>query len=109
MHKSLLARAEMIDPYGRVDQYHFRLGRRRRGVAKLGSLPPKRANTLPTNFNLAYNILKYQVGLTYAIGTSPVFVEAGWIGDSWTNKQNAPTNRTYNGPFAGLGLRFLYP
>ncbi len=31
------------------------------------------------------------------------------MGDSWTNKENAPINRTYNGPFAGLGLRFLYP
>jgi hypothetical protein len=44
MHKGLLARAQMIDPHRRVDQYHFRLGRRRRGVVRLGSLPPKRAN-----------------------------------------------------------------
>ena len=28
------------------------------------------------------------------------------MGDSWPNKENAPINRTYNGPFAGLGLRF---
>ena len=58
---------------------------------------------------LQYNILKYQAGLTYAFGTSPVYIEAGWMGDSWTNKQNAPDNRSYNGPFAGLGFRFLYP
>jgi hypothetical protein len=58
---------------------------------------------------LQYNILKYQAGLTLAIGNTPLFVEAGWMGDSWTNKQNAPINRTYNGPFAGLGLRMLYP
>jgi hypothetical protein len=58
---------------------------------------------------LQYNILKYQAGLTYALGNTPVFIEAGWMGDSWTNKENAPINRTYNGPFAGLGFRFLYP
>jgi hypothetical protein len=65
--------------------------------------------TTSTSFPLAYNILKYQAGLTYAFGSSPIFIEAGWMGDSWTNKENAPINRTYNGPFAGLGLRFLYP
>jgi hypothetical protein len=58
---------------------------------------------------LQYNILKYQVGLTYAFGSTPLFIEAGWMGDSWTNKENAPSNRTYNAGFAGLGLRFLYP
>jgi hypothetical protein len=61
--------------------------------------------TLP----LQYNILKYQAGFTYVIGNSPVFIEAGWMGDSWTNKENAPINRSYNGPFAGLGFRILYP
>ena len=63
----------------------------------------------PLSYNLAYNILKYQAGLTYGFGNSPIFIEAGWMGDSWTNKQNAPINRSYNGPFAGIGFRFLYP
>jgi len=58
---------------------------------------------------LQYNILKYQVGVTIGIGNTPIFVEGGWMGDSWTNKENAPINRSYNGPFAGLGFRFLYP
>jgi hypothetical protein len=43
------------------------------------------------------------------IGNSPIFIEAGWMGDNWSNKQNGPINRTYNGPFAGLGFRILYP
>ncbi len=58
---------------------------------------------------LAYSILKYQVGLDYVIGNSPIFIDLGWMGDNWSNKQNGPINRTYNGPFAGLGFRFLYP
>lgn len=62
-------------------------------------------HTLP----LSYNILKYQIGVDYVIGNSPIFIEAGWMGDNWNNKQNAPIGRTYNGPFAGLGFRILYP
>ncbi len=61
------------------------------------------------SLNLAYSILKYQVGVDYVIGASPIFIEVGWMGDNWSNKNNAPINRTYNGPFAGLGLRVLYP
>jgi hypothetical protein len=63
---------------------------------------------VPTSFNLSYNILRYQAGVNYVIGNSPIFVEAGWMGDSWTNKQNAPINRSYNGPFAGLGIKVPY-
>jgi hypothetical protein len=61
--------------------------------------------TLP----LQYNILKYQAGLTYSFGTFPMFIEGGWMGNTWTNKVNAPDNRTYNGPFVGLGFKVLYP
>lgn len=63
----------------------------------------------PKSYDLGYNILKYQAGLTYGFGTSPFFIEAGWTGEGWSNKQNAPVNRSYNGPFAGIGFRFLYP
>jgi hypothetical protein len=58
---------------------------------------------------LQYNILKYQVGVTIGFGNLPIFFEGGWMGDSWTNKQNAPINRSYNGGFAGIGFRILYP
>ncbi|MBV8196938.1 MAG: hypothetical protein JO263_02275, partial [Candidatus Eremiobacteraeota bacterium] len=63
----------------------------------------------PLNYNLAYNVLKYQVGLDWDLGNSPIFIDLGWMGDNWSNKQNAPINRTYNGPFAGIGFRILYP
>jgi hypothetical protein len=61
------------------------------------------------NLPLQYNLLKYKGGLTFSIPNVPIFVEAGWQGDSWTNKQNAPDNRSYNGPFAGIGIKFPYP
>jgi len=57
-------------------------------------------------FDLQYNMYKYQVGVDYVIGSSPVFIEAGWMGDNLTNKLNAPSNSTANGPFAGLGIKF---
>ena len=41
--------------------------------------------------DLGHNILKYQAGITISIPNMPLFFEAGWIGDSWTNKQNAPS------------------
>jgi hypothetical protein len=63
----------------------------------------------PQSYNLAYNILKYQVGVDYVIGNSPVFIDLGWMGNQWSNKQNAPIGRTYEGPFAGIGFRVLYP
>lgn len=59
-----------------------------------------------TNFSLAYNLYKYQVGVDYVIGNSPVFIDLGWMGDSLTNKTNAPIGSTANGPFVGLGIKF---
>ena len=70
---------------------------------------PSTATIRPLSYNLAYNVLKYQVGLDYVIGNSPIFIDLGWMGDNWSNKQNAPIGRTYNGPFAGIGFKILYP
>ncbi len=70
---------------------------------------PSTASISPLSYNLQYNFLKAQIGAAYVIANSPVFVEVGWMADSWTNKQNAPGGRSYNGPFVGLGFRVLYP
>jgi hypothetical protein len=60
----------------------------------------------PADLQLAYNILKYQVGIDYVIGKSPIFIEAGWQGIDGNAKTNAPVNTTENGPFAGIGIKF---
>lgn len=57
-------------------------------------------------FNLAYRILKYQIGGTFGFGTSPLFLDFGFLGDRMTNKDNAPVGQTHNGPYIGLGLHF---
>lgn len=59
-----------------------------------------------TGMTLAYNILKYQVGGIFNFGTSPLFLDFGFLGDRGTNKQNAPVDFTENGAYVGLGLHF---
>ena len=59
-----------------------------------------------TNLSLSYNILKYQLGGTFAFGKSPVFLDLGWTGLSGKNKTNAPVDFSINGPYLGLGIKF---
>jgi hypothetical protein len=59
-----------------------------------------------TSYGIGYNILKYQAGVNYVFGNSPIFIEGGWMGDSWSVHSGAPVNRSYNGPFVGLGVKF---
>jgi hypothetical protein len=58
------------------------------------------------SLSLAYNMYKYQVGLDYVLGHSPIFIDVGWMGNNLSNKTNAPSGITVNGPFAGLGIKF---
>ncbi len=67
-------------------------------------------NSPSFSYKLEYRVLKYQVGVAWDIANSPVFVEAGWLGDSGrASSVNDPASFTHNGPYAGIGLRFLYP
>jgi len=51
-----------------------------------------------------YRYLKYSAGATLALGRTPFFVEAGYIGDRAINKQYAPSNFTHSAISAGLGI-----
>ncbi len=57
-------------------------------------------------YDLSYNILKYQLGLNYVFGNSPVFLDLGWQGITGKNKTNAPSDFSANGPYVGLGIKF---
>ncbi|MBV9972968.1 MAG: hypothetical protein JO135_06505 [Candidatus Eremiobacteraeota bacterium] len=58
-----------------------------------------------TTFNLAYHVLRYDVGLTLKPSTySPLFIDAGYLGDNSHNAGNAPSNITRSGPYVGIGL-----
>jgi hypothetical protein len=60
----------------------------------------------PLSYQLSYNILKYQLGVTYVITGSPLFIDAGLIGDSAKNKLNAPGDSSNFAGYLGLGLKF---
>jgi hypothetical protein len=57
-------------------------------------------------YQLAYNILNYQAGITYAFSGTPIFLEGGYVGSELKNKINAPSDANNAGPFIGIGLKF---
>jgi hypothetical protein len=63
-------------------------------------------NVKGTGPDLAYRILKYDIGGTYNFGKSPLYLDFGFLGDSGRNKTNAPSDFSHNGPHVGLGLHF---
>ena len=63
--------------------------------------------TTPTSQNLAYNILRYDIGGAFTFGRNvPLYVEFGFLGDTGTGRINAPASFRENGPYVGLGLKF---
>jgi len=61
---------------------------------------------MPTSYQLAYNVLRYDVGVTYSFQTFPLFIEGGFLGDRGWNFNAAPAPFSENGPYIGLGLHF---
>ena len=55
---------------------------------------------------LSYSVLTYQAGATIDLGNSPLYIDLGYGGEQFHAKTNAPSNTSYNSPFAGLGLHF---
>jgi hypothetical protein len=53
-----------------------------------------------------YPILYRRRFQTDAIRRTPVFIEAGWLGDKGTGKLNAPSDYSHNAVFVGGGLHF---
>ncbi|HET9392371.1 MAG TPA: copper amine oxidase N-terminal domain-containing protein [Candidatus Rubrimentiphilum sp.] len=61
----------------------------------------------PVPYTLSYNIMRYDLGGAFTFGPNvPVYVEFGFLGNYNRNKQNAPSNESFNGAYAGLGLKF---
>lgn len=59
-----------------------------------------------SSLTLSYHIITYQIGGTYNIGNSPVFIDFGFLGDRGNNRTNAPIGFSHNGGYVGLGIRF---
>ena len=58
------------------------------------------------SFDFAYNILRYEVGATYNIGKTPLFAEAGFLGDQGYAHGDAPSGFSHSGFFIGGGVKF---
>ena len=58
------------------------------------------------NTKLQQSMMKYQVGGTYNIGTSGLFVDAGLVGDRIRGKLNSPSDAAHAAGYAGLGIKF---
>ncbi len=59
-----------------------------------------------TSYHQQYQVAKYDAGLALVFKHSPVYIHAGFSGDHYTAKQNAPIGQTHDGPYVGLGLKF---
>ena len=63
--------------------------------------------TCPTGpFDLEYRIFRYEIGATYSIQGTPLYIEGGWLGDEGKNKLNAPSDFTHNAGYVGIGIHF---
>ena len=58
------------------------------------------------SYTLAYNVLKYQLGVTYSFQNSPIFLDGGVLGSTAQNKSNAPSKYGDFAAYVGLGLKF---
>jgi hypothetical protein len=67
------------------------------------------SNPASPNFGKAYQqryqIVKYDLGLAYVFGNSPVYINGGFSGDQYSAGQNAPVGQIHAGPYLGLGVK----
>ncbi|HVA33145.1 MAG TPA: copper amine oxidase N-terminal domain-containing protein [Candidatus Baltobacteraceae bacterium] len=60
----------------------------------------------PCNYGVAYNVLRYDIGVEYSFENIPLFIEGGFLGDRGWNQQSAPAPFAENGPYVGIGIKF---
>ena len=77
------------------------------GVFYYPSIKGNYTDPFGNGYSLSYAALRYDAGVTYRITHFPVYLEAGFTGESDTNKTNAPSNWNANSIYAGLGFKFF--
>jgi hypothetical protein len=71
-----------------------------------GNMTTGNALAIPTTYTLQYNVLKYDLGVSYSFQGIPLFIEGGFLGDRGWNQMAAPAGFSENGPYVGIGLKF---
>jgi hypothetical protein len=59
----------------------------------------------PCHYNIGYNILRFDLGVSYSFPSFPLFIEAGFLGDRGWQYNSAPIGFSESGPYAGIGLK----
>jgi len=57
-------------------------------------------------YQLSYNVLKYDIGVSYSFQGIPLFIEGGYLGDRGYNQDAAPIGFSESGPYVGIGIKF---
>ena len=55
---------------------------------------------------LGYDILKYDLGVSYAFQGIPLFVEGGFLGEHGWATDSSPSGYSEAGPYVGIGVKF---
>jgi len=63
------------------------------------------STTTGCTYNVGYNVLRYDIGVSYTFPGFPLFIEAGFLGDRGYNYNAAPIGFSESGPYAGIGLK----
>ncbi len=61
---------------------------------------------LPGTYDLSYKVLRYSLGYSIQVPKSPLFIDAGYLGDRSKPRTNASTITEHHGPYVGIGLHF---
>jgi len=64
------------------------------------------ASLVGTTDKFQQRFLKYQIGGTYNLGSSGLFLDAGFLGDTIRGKNLSPSDASHAGGYVGLGLKF---
>ncbi|HEX3467573.1 MAG TPA: hypothetical protein VHT05_05790 [Candidatus Elarobacter sp.] len=59
-----------------------------------------------SGYDASYRVLRYLIGVSIEPNHSPVFLDAGFLGDRSRARTDAPVGFDHQGPYVGLGLRF---
>jgi hypothetical protein len=60
---------------------------------------------LGQSYQQRFAILKYDIGAALVIAHSPVYLAAGYRGDRYFVRLNAPVGQIHTGPYFGLGVK----
>jgi hypothetical protein len=58
------------------------------------------------SYGVSYRMVRYLIGASIAPNHSPLFLDAGFLGDRSNVRTDAPVGFNHQGPYVGLGIHF---